>query len=176
MTTTERPRRLTAEMKMVVAIKTATQLAHDGLIPAGEIDSHASDIAKHGESYMDGYKLAKNLDSYCHWDCDMEMAEALDNFQFNAESEIEAAEKEWFKLTNPQPPLEIGTKVTLKRGETGVIDGIYEYGPAKYTIKVDGDPRAEAPTNSRRIVNFEDAEAISEIPDRSEPMQSQAAR
>ena len=44
--------------------------------------------------------------------------------------------------------------------ETGIITGIYSYGPAKYEIAIDGDPSAAPPRLSRRIVNFEDVTPI----------------
>jgi hypothetical protein len=154
--TPPRPRALTPEMKQRIGAEIAADLLKGGHIEASQLEESAADIAKHGERHHDGYALAKRLDDYAYWDCDFQMAEALDQFSWLAHREIENAEKEWAAANNIQPPFPVGTRVVLKRGEAGEITGLYQ--PAKYLIKVDGDPHADAPSNSRRIVNFEDCE------------------
>lgn len=135
----------------------AVSLAKAGLIEESEVEDSAIDIAKYGRKYMDGYALAKALDDYGHWDCNFEMAEELNEFSSAADYEIGAAEKGWAIANSIAAPLPIGDRVVISRsGETGEITGIYEHGPAKFLIKIDGDPRADGPQTSRRIVNFED--------------------
>jgi hypothetical protein len=122
------------------------------LLDAGAAQDAVADLIKHGRHHMDGYELAKALDDYAHWDCNFEMVEILDGFSSAVSSQIDRAEKDWANLTSPQPPHPIGTRVKLFRGELGTIDGIYEYGAAKYLVKIDGSTG-----NGRRIINFEDA-------------------
>lgn len=153
-----RPNKLTPEMAMRAARATAGDLAKIGLIDPEEIDAHAIDIAKYGRRHRDGYELAKDLDNYCYWNCDLQMAEELDVFSEHARHEIETAEKEWASKNAITPPFPNGTRVKLKTGEVGTIDEVYAYGVAKFLIKIDGDRSARPPTNSRRIVNFEDVQ------------------
>lgn len=154
-----RPKTLTPEMAARAAKKVAARLAHDGHIGKDEIETCASDIAECGRLYgQDGYQLAKELDDNHYWDCNLMVAETLEEFSGEARREIEAAEKVWFFETKPQPQFANGTRITVPHGETGVIDGIYEYGVGKYTVKIDGDKDADTKMQSRRIVNFEDAE------------------
>lgn len=154
--TEPRPRILTPEMGLRAATSIATALVERTNIE-GDAESLAKDIAKYGRQHMDGYELAKELDDRAYWSCDLNIADELDGFSSAARHEIEAAEKEWAARNNLQPPFPIGTHIKLIRGETGEITGIYEYGPAKYLVAIDGDPNASLPSNSRRIVNFEDA-------------------
>lgn len=153
----ERPKRLTSEMKLAAAERTVASLMRSGHLELGEQEDAVKAIAKHGTLYDDGYALAKNLDTYEYWDCDLMMADDLDQFGTFARDELEKAQADWAKVNNIQPSLSIGTAVLLKSNETGLIDGIYEHGVAQYLVKIDGDPEADGPSNSRRIVNFEDA-------------------
>lgn len=128
------------------------ELVKNGLLEQVAAEDAVDDIVKHGRQHMDGYELAKALDDYAHWDCCFEMVEILNGFGWAVSSQIDRAEKDWAKLTSPQPPHPMGTRVKLFRDERGTIDGIYDHGAAKYLVKVDG-----APGNGRRIINFEDA-------------------
>lgn len=151
----ERPRRLTVEMRDRVARKVADALEARGLTDSAV--EAASDIAMHGDLHKDGYEIARDLERYCYWDCSLEIAEELNSFGDHAMGEIEAAEKAWFEADNPSPPLPIGARIKLRNGDAGEITGIYEYGTAKYLVKVDDDPHAGGPHNSRRIIPWEEA-------------------
>jgi hypothetical protein len=156
----ERPKMLTTEMRLSAAKSVVIDLVRQEHIEEKDAEQSIKDIAKHAYSHIDGYELAKKLDSYCGWDCNLEIAEALDGFSSYARSEIETAEKAWAERVNPMPPLPIGARVRLPHGETGMIDEVYEYGTAKFCVAIDGDPKAAPPTLSRRIVNFEDVTEI----------------
>jgi hypothetical protein len=158
MITDPRPRSLTPEMALRAALVVADRLVKNAGMD-GTVEDIAHDIAEHGRPHMDGYELAKKLDNYCYWDCDLQIAEELDMFGGEAHREIERAQKEWVERNNITPQHPVGARVKLPRGEIGVITGIYEHGPAQYLVAIDGDALASLPTNSRRIVNFEDAEA-----------------
>jgi hypothetical protein len=153
----DRPKHLTEEMARCAAEKVVRDLIRDGHIEEKEASESAVDIARHGNLWGDGYQLARDLENNCYWDCNMAMAEILDTFSSHARDQLEAAEKAWAVEHKPEPKFETGARVRLKSGGTGVVDGVYEYGPAKYLVKMDGDADARPPANSRRIVNFEDA-------------------
>lgn len=159
----KRPISLTPEMALTAAKELAAELVSDGFFEADEALRAAEQIAKHARPHMDGYELAKALDSYCYWDCNFQTTEILDGWSSLARKQIEMAEKEWAARVNPQAPLAIGARVTIPgfRGatEAGEITGIYEYGPAKYLVKMENDSWATKHPDSRRIVNFEDVAA-----------------
>jgi len=154
--------KLNDEMKLAAARKLVAEMVKNGTLEIeGDAELYAKDVAKHGTSWGDGYELAKALDSHCHWDCNLMIAEALDNFASYADSEVVRAEKEWVTRCAIEPPYPLGTRVKLNRsGEAGILDEVYTHGHAKYCVKIDGDPQAKAPTKSRRIVNFEDVAPI----------------
>jgi hypothetical protein len=154
-----RPTKATPEMKLKVARLVAQRLAEVSLIDADQVEEHAADIAEHGDCWSDGYRLAKTLDDSCYWECNFEIVEELDCFASALAHEIEAAEKIWAEQEALTPPFSISTRVKLKSGELGEIKDIYKYGAAKFCVAIDGDPRAGAPQNARRIVNFEDVTA-----------------
>jgi len=145
----------------LAASSVVDRLIRDGHLEEDTREDSLEDIAKYARPHMDGYEIAKALDDYASWCIDFQICETLDGFSHEVRSQLDMAERAWVAATNPQPPLAMGSRVQLSRGETGVITGIYEYGAAKYLVKVDGDPRGEAPQESRRIINFEDAVPVS---------------
>lgn len=159
MTSEARPKTATREMKQAAAERTVALLvSHGHLTPAERADS-IENLAKVGERHMDGYQIAKHLDDWHHWDCNLEMAEDLDSFSSHLDDELRKAERAWFERTRPQPPFPVGTRIAFGKRGIGVIDSIYDHSPGKYAIKVDGDAEADAPTCRRSIVNFEDVRA-----------------
>lgn len=157
---TEPRPKFSAEIALIAATEVISGMIANGLLDGDQRDDSIAGLVKHARQHMDGYEIAKALDLYAHWDCNLEMAEALDDFSSEVRDAIDAAEKEWAARTNVQPPLPIGSRVQLRRGETGKITGIYEHGAAKYLVKIDGDPQADTSAQSRRIINFEDATAL----------------
>lgn len=109
-----------------------------------------ADVAKHWRSYMNGYELAKELDTYCGWEINVSDVEALDCIGSEVLEIHRAACMAWAKENDVQPPLPIGTMTT--RGE---ITGISTHYAAAYMIRETGE------TNEcrRLIVRFEDARA-----------------
>ncbi|EHK57666.1 hypothetical protein [Allomesorhizobium alhagi] len=153
-----RPTRLTPEAALRAAQGIAEELFRAGHIEQRELEDAAKDIAKHAGRHMDGYELAKTLDSYARWDCNLEMAEVLDGFSSTADEEIKAAQQEWATAHNIQPPFPVGTHVIARWGGQdycGTIDEIYRHGVAQYAVKADGETGS-----SRMIVNFENVRAI----------------
>ena len=111
----------------------------------------ADDLARvfHG-THMDGYELAKELESRCCWSPTAQDVETLDNFSSAVREAHRQACIAWARDANVQPPLPIGAMTT--RGE---ITGIYAYDGACYEIRKPGD----ADPTRRYIVRFEDAVA-----------------
>lgn len=99
-------------------------------------------------AHMDGYELAKELDSMCGWMPTAQDVETLDNFG----SELREAHRQaciaWARDNNIQPPLPIGTITT--RGE---ITGVSDHDGATYLIREHG----ETNDGRRLLVKFEDA-------------------
>lgn len=110
----------------------------------------AADVAKVYRTHMDGYELAKELESRHYWDISVMDVDALDCMDSEVREIHRAACFAWAKEHDVQPPLPIGTMTT--RGE---ITGIYEHDAACYKIRENGE------TNGLRrlIVRFEDARA-----------------
>lgn len=162
--TEPRPKTMTPEIAERVARKIADDLVKNGHIEARQLEDAVHDIVKcASHNWLGGYELAKKLDDHCHWDCNLEIAEELDNFSHLVDSEITKAEKDWAERNSIQPPLPIGAQVrfdSVHGEETGEITDIYKQGEAKYLIKVDGDAGSGAPHSYRRILNFEDVTAI----------------
>lgn len=122
---------------------------------AAIVDIPANRIALAYRQYMDGYRLARELDE--SGNMEMSDIEALDTVGSLIDDARRNLEKKWAEDTNPQPPFPIGTRLTVPsmRGgsESGVIAGLYEYEPAKYKVKIDG----ETDPSSFRLINFEHA-------------------
>lgn len=137
----ERPK-VTPEMIAQAAQKLASENGWDS--------EQVDDVAKHWRRCMNGYELAKELDTYCGWEIDVSDVEALDCIDSEVRGIHRAACWEWAKEHNVQPPLPIGTMTT--RGE---ITGISKYDAAAYLIRENG----EINESRRLIVLFEDARA-----------------
>ena len=151
--------KFSSEIAKIAAAEIVSRLIGAGHFGEDDRDRCVSDLAKYGRQHADGYEIGKALDNNAWWDCDFQMVEILDGYGSAVYRAIECAEKAWAERVKPQPRLPVGTRVSLPRGRSGVITGIYEYGAAKYLVKVDGEAAAKPPTNSRQILNFEDAVA-----------------
>ncbi len=109
----------------------------------------ARDIAKAWHYGMDGYGLAKSLESYYGWgDLCLQDAEDLDSIGSVVRDAEELARKEWAAEWDIKPPFPIGTPI-----QRGHIAGIYEYGAAQYLVKEYGCTQ----DGRHLIVKFEDA-------------------
>jgi hypothetical protein len=106
----------------------------------------ANDISRTYTHPMDGYELAKELETYRNWDVDFDVCETLNEFQDYVEAKHLTICKEWAKTIDP--PFPIGTRI-----KEGVIDRVYEHAPATYAVQVDGEKE-----NQKLLVKFELAE------------------
>lgn len=156
-----RPRSFSGNIKHAVATELVADLIENGLLEESQREDASRDIAKHATRWGDGYSLMKDLDRYCGWDGSFELCEALNSITRIADEQIEHAQKEWAAKNNIQAPFSVGQRVRLTRsGETGVITGICQHRVCAYLIAIDGDVMADGTTQSRRIVCFEDVEAV----------------
>ena len=111
-------------------------------------EEQAADLARVCRSgHMDGYELAKELDSLCSWMPTAQDVETLDNFSYAVREAHRQTCLAWAHDNNVLPPLPIGTMTT--RGE---ITGIYAHDAATYEVRKHG---ATDPT-LRQLVRFED--------------------
>lgn len=152
-----RPTRNDPAIIAAAARKTVDALIKGGHLEADDLERSVVDLTKHARPWMDGYEIAKALDTSAYWDCDFGMVEILDGFMSEIWDALRDAESEWAARTKPQPPHAVGSRIRLRSGETGEITGIYEHGAAKYLVRIDDDPHAAPPHHSRRVVDFEDA-------------------
>lgn len=137
----ERPK-VTKEMIAAAAKKLATENGWD--------TNQATDLAKVYRSHIDGYELAKELESRCCWDITVMDVDALDCMDSEVREIHRAACLAWVREHDIQPPLPIGT-MTPK----GEITGIYEHDAACYLIRENG----ETNESRRLIVRFEEVRA-----------------
>lgn len=106
----------------------------------------ANDISRIYVHPMDGYELAKELETYRNWDVDFDVCETLNEFQDCVEAKYLKICFDWAKTI--EPPFPVGTRI-----KNGVIDRVYEHAPATYAVQVDGEK-----DNQKLIVKFELAE------------------
>ena len=119
-------------------------------------DDEADDLAKVCTSlYMDGYEIAKALESRCYWTITTMEVETLDEFSFKLREALRQACITWARENNIQPPHPIGTKITR-----GTITGIYEHDGACYLVAEPG----KEDSSTRLVVRFEDAIALNAEP------------
>lgn len=111
-------------------------------------EDNVADIVKFYRINMDGYELAKRLESHAGWDITVFDVDALDCIDSVVHDILRMAGLQWEKECDIQPPLPVGTMTT--RGE---ITGIYEHEAACYLIRENG----ETDESRRLIVRFEDA-------------------
>jgi hypothetical protein len=139
MTMMARPK-VTPEMIAEAAQKLATGNGWDA--------DQAADVAKVYRDHMDGYELAKELESRCLWGITVMDVDALDCMASEVLEIHRAACTTWAKEQDTQPPLPVGAMTTK-----GEITGIYEHDAACYLIRETGETRE----SRRLIVRFEDA-------------------
>jgi hypothetical protein len=112
-------------------------------------DVTTEEIAACFYEYMDGFELAKLLESFTGCELDFEDTEVLNQMSHYASDALREAEKQWVIDFDIKPPHPVGTMTTK-----GVIDGICQYRPACYLIKPYGQ-NDEICENERWLVKFE---------------------
>lgn len=156
----KRPFKISDEAKRECAVEMFESLQRCCGMKDFQREAAISDLVQYGQLYMDGYHLAKKLDSYANWDCDLIMAEELDGFSALLSSALKDAQREWVKRCVITPPFPVGTAVIARWGGEdikGTIDEIPENGLAEYYVKRDGELGS-----TRAVVRFEDVRLQSE--------------
>lgn len=109
-------------------------------------------LPRHYRNHMDGIELAFKLSKFEGWDygheIDGDFIDELDTISHRVDRIHREAVRKWFEQNDIHPPYSVGTQITQ-----GVIDGIDEYGIARYKVKRPEDAGKE----SWLLVNFEDA-------------------
>ena len=149
---TDRIRRLAAE-------KLIDRMIKHGLLSADERDDCANDlvkVARFGAS--DGYHIARELDDRHHWDCDLQMAEELDDLGTMLHDIVRAEEKLW-AVENPREPLFKAGDTVLWHKQPATIGGVSPYRPQCYEVH---QGKFDAASGSAYIVPFEDVAPIPE--------------
>jgi hypothetical protein len=134
---------------MKIKLKACKKFAEGQMYHVNEYsESEVEEIAEHYSQASDGYDLAKDLEGYCGWSVDAGKVEELDCVSTYVDAEMKIERKKWFDENDIQPPFPIGTEI-----KEGVIDHIYEYDAAMYSVKRYGE------TNPTRfgIIRFENA-------------------
>lgn len=112
-------------------------------------------LPRHYRNHMDGIELAFELSKFEGWDygheIDRDFIDELDTISTRVDRIHREAVQQWFEENDIQPPYPVGTQVVQ-----GVIDGIDEYGIARYKVKRPEDEGKQA----WLLVNFEDAVAV----------------
>ena len=131
----KRPRRITDAMAREAARAIVDNLPDD----IGDGDEAVEDIlwvTRHNRQ-MDGYEIARDLERYKHWSCDMGIAETLDGFLSACCHELDAAVMQWANENPMEPPVAAGVLVQTPRGE-GTIEEVSPYPPLSYLVLVAG--------------------------------------
>ena len=113
-------------------------------------ESFVNCISEHFDPPMDGFELALAL-RQDRVDVSRDEACDLDEIDSHYIKMLSRAELIWGATTNPTPEFKVGDRL-----KEGVITGLYEYEPARYLVKADGQNDEET-GNRRQIIKFEDA-------------------
>lgn len=126
---------ITDAMRIQAAEQLVESMVKQRLLDAKEIEGAAADIVRATKwEQRDGYKIARELERYCHWDCDMEIAEAMEEFSGLLQGIYDAAEKQWAADNPREQAFEDGASVTW-RGSPATVHGVYEYRPHCYKVR-----------------------------------------
>jgi len=121
-------------MRKQAAMALVDDLVKKGLLDDRDLDDAADDIVKATKWDMyDGYKIARELERFAHWDCDMAIAEAMESFSGLLQGLFDAAEKKWAAENPCEPSFNIGATVRW-RGAAAVVHGISKYRPQCYEV------------------------------------------
>ncbi|MFZ0711379.1 MAG: hypothetical protein WAM53_15185, partial [Terrimicrobiaceae bacterium] len=130
----KRPTR-TPEMRRQAAVRLVSEMVKTGTVESSDAEATVSDIVKATRfETFDGYKIARELEKWHHWDCDMEIAEQLGEFGGILNQIYDAAEKTW-AAENPNEPKFSDGMVVMWRGKPATLHGIYEYRPQCYKVR-----------------------------------------
>lgn len=119
-------------------------------IVAQRIQFDAKTIADAYAYPMDGYRLARSLDSQYGYDITVSDVNALDAMDALVLTDLTRAEQEWVQREGIAPKLPVGTVLKV-----GVVAGVSETSPARYLVEW----AAFNGPDQFLLVRFEDAES-----------------
>lgn len=96
------------------------------------------DLLRVVDGFRDGYQTARRLDEACHWDCDGNLAEILNDVSWNWSDAHKSLVKSWVDENSITVSLPIGTPVVLTvRNEKyqGFISEAYAE-TAEYSVRI----------------------------------------
>lgn len=139
------PPGLTSEM----TLRAARWLVSRFAIPTDDLEATAQDIARVFRPGMDGYALARALETGAGWTViTTKIVNDLDAMSAVVQQELVMARRNWVRENNIQPPFPDGAQLVQ-----GQIVGVYEFTPATYRVR-----ERCAHAHSRHIlVPFEEA-------------------
>lgn len=157
----DRPIQPTVPPRPVVTDKMKLAAAREFIEKEQIEGGNASDLAKHGNIWIDGYELAKALDDYCGWHIDSETVERLEAYGSYVRDALNVAEREWFKAFDIQPPHDIGTTVTCNtRNRRGIITDVCEHSIACFSVRPLQPAPDETSPSMRWICKFENVTPV----------------
>lgn len=129
----EIPKYPTEETRLKAALETAKDLA--AFDPhLGDPLEIARDIAEHC-TRGDGYEMARQLEIYCGWDCDMGIADVLDGHDGRLMKAHYDHLRAWRELHRVEPPFADGAAVWTRHGK-GVVLKVCPSRPMSYRVRV----------------------------------------
>lgn len=146
--------KVTAEMRLEAARILVADMIKSGVIPDTEPEECAEEIASATQYEQDdGYKIARNLESGFHWECNMDIAEAMSEFGGILQNIYNAAEKQWAADNPREPAFKPGDSVFWRK-KPAVVEGVCKYRPQSYRLK-----QGDMPANSYYVAPFEEVTA-----------------
>jgi hypothetical protein len=134
---------ITDAMRKQAAEQLVQSMVRQHLLDEGQVEGSADDIVKATRyEQFDGYKIARELESRCHWDCDMPIAEAMEEFHGLLQAIYDDAENRW-AADNPRGPEFTDGDAVKWRGQCATVHGVYERRPQCYKVR-QGDMRPDS--------------------------------
>lgn len=126
---------ITDAMRLQAAQQLVESMVKRHLLETDQVDGAAADIVKATRwEQHDGYRIARELERYSHWDCDMQIVEAMEEFSGLLQCIYDAAEKQWAADNPHEPAFDEGATV-IWRGSPATVHGVYEYRPYCYKVR-----------------------------------------
>lgn len=137
-----------------MVLRAARWLVNRHAMQVPDIEQAAQDIAQVYSAGLDGYALARALESTKGWKAiSTATVNDLDALETVVQQELTMARRHWVKVNDIRPPFPDGAHLVQ-----GQIVGVYEFSPATYRVK----ERGCAAQGRYLLVKFEDAVPIAQ--------------
>lgn len=142
-----------------MVLRAARWLINRRAMSVPDTESAAQDIAQVYSIGLDGYTLARALETTMGWKMvNTETVNDLDALETVVQQELTMARRRWVKDNDIRPPFPDGTHLVQ-----GKIVNVYEFSPATYRVR----ERGCAVLGRDLLVNFEDAIPIAKTPEQA---------